>query len=73
MRFWGHDSAMEVSFLLEYEALRLLSPGMPSDEDAILKAFDANWNRITATASRAYSAKRADIFVLSARDFAKTW
>jgi len=70
VRFWGYDSAMEVSFLLENDALRQISPGLPTEEGAILKAFDANRDRIMQTASRVYSPRHNGAIILSARDFA---
>lgn len=50
VRFWGHDSSMEVDFFLEEDALFRMSPRTSSDELAILKAFDANRDRIMAAA-----------------------
>jgi len=69
VRFWGHDSSMEVAFFLEEDALFRLSPDMSSDETAILKAFDANRDRIMAATRKAYSGRRTHSFILSAEDF----
>jgi hypothetical protein len=71
VRFWGHDSAMEVAFFLEEDALFRLSPQTKADEAGILDAFDANRNRIIEIARKAYAGKRGDFFVLGAADFSK--
>ena len=60
---------MEVSFFLEESALLRISPGMQSDEAAILEAFDTNRDRIIEVAIKAYSGKRANSHILAIRDF----
>jgi hypothetical protein len=45
VRFWGYDSAVEISFFVEADALQKLSPEMSSTEDGSLKAFDAARDR----------------------------
>ena len=69
VRFWGHDSAIEIAFFLDEEALFLMTPGMPSGEPAILKAFDANWSRIKEVAGRAYTRTHTHAHILAAKDF----
>ena len=69
VRFWGHDSAMEVAFFLEEDVLFRLSPGTDSDEKAILKAFDANRGRIMDAARKVYTGRRTHSFILGADDF----
>ncbi len=69
VRFWGHDDAMEVSFFLAESALFHLSPGTASDEQAILKAFDANRDRIMEAARNAYTGKLTHSFVLGESNF----
>ena len=32
VRFWGHDGAMEASFFVNEDALKLIQPGMRFDE-----------------------------------------
>ncbi|MBU1176359.1 MAG: DUF1488 domain-containing protein [Alphaproteobacteria bacterium] len=71
VRFWGHDSAMEVSFFLDEDALFRLSPSTGSDEKAILKAFDANRSRIMDVARKAYTGRQTHAFILGASDFSK--
>jgi Protein of unknown function (DUF1488) len=55
VRFWGHDSAMEVPFFLEENALFILYPKTKNTEDAILAAFDAARERIFAVAAKVYA------------------
>jgi len=71
VRFWGADSAMEVAFFLDEEALFRLSPGTQSNEAAILEAFDANRNRIIEVAKRVYSGRRTHSYILAMKDFLK--
>ena len=69
VRFWGHDSAIEIAFFLDEDALFFMTPGLPSGEPAILRAFDANWSRIMEVASRAYSRTHTHAHILGAKDF----
>lgn len=69
VRFWGHDSAMEVAFFLSEDALFRMAPETASDEAAILGAFDANRARIMDIARKAYAGKRSHSLILGASDF----
>lgn len=69
--FWGHDSAFEVSFHLDEEALREISPYADRDEASLLHVFDVNLARIQEAASVAYSRRRQSFHHLSASDLAK--
>ncbi len=70
VRFWGHDGALEVGFLVEVAALLKLVPGMPSAETGVLAAFDQVRDRILAVASARYSAwERRSYYVLAPADF----
>lgn len=71
VRFWGHDSAMEVAIFLEEGALFRMSPNTVSGETGILKAFDANRARIMDIARKVYAGKRAHSFILGSNDFGK--
>ena len=71
VRFWGADSAMEVAFFMDEEALFRMSPGTQSDETAILKAFNTNRNRIHEVAKKLYSGKRTHSYILTMKDFFK--
>jgi len=69
VRFWGHDSAREVSFLIEEDALTRIDPSAPRTEDEFLGAFDANRDRIFKAARKAYSPRGSGFFALAASDF----
>ncbi|HYM35727.1 MAG TPA: DUF1488 domain-containing protein [Steroidobacteraceae bacterium] len=55
VRFWGYDKAMEASFYVMADALRLLQPGTPSDEAGLLNAFDSNRDLICSTAAKVFA------------------
>lgn len=71
VRFWGHDRAIEIAFFLNEDALLVLAPEMPNGESAVLKAFDANWSRITQAAARAYGRNHMHAHILATTDFGK--
>lgn len=52
--FWGYESSIEVSFFIDIDALKLLSPGMSDIEAEFLRAFDAEREGIHAMANNAY-------------------
>lgn len=54
VRFWAHDSALECSFFVTADALKVVAPGIQDDEAAMLHAFDANRERIREAATRVY-------------------
>jgi hypothetical protein len=66
--FWGHDSAFEVSFHLDEEALCKISPYVDRNEASLLHVFDVNRVRIQEAASAAYSRRRQNYHRLSASD-----
>jgi hypothetical protein len=66
--FWGHDSAFEVSFHLDEEALCKISPYVDRNEVSLLHVFDVNRVRIQEAASVAYSRRRQNYHRLSASD-----
>jgi len=69
--FWGYDSAIEVSFFVEANALKRLCPEMSGAEAAFLKAFDAARKRIHEVADKVYvrGGKRTFSYILAAKDF----
>ena len=69
--FWGYDSAIEVSFFVEANALERLCPEMSGAETAFLKAFDAARNRIHEVADKVYvrGRKGSYAYILAADDF----
>ena len=69
VRFWGHDGPLEVSFLLDGEAFKLISPGTGQSEDALLSAFDRSRERIQDVAKTVYSRRQFDWYMLTASDF----
>lgn len=68
VRFWGHDDACEVSFVVEEDVFRLFDRGTPADEDGILKTFDSNRERILGAARKAYT-RRGTFYTLGASSF----
>ncbi len=70
IRFWGHDSAMEVCFFLEADAIFVLYPRTKNTEEGILAAFDDARERIFAVAARAYAPRRrGGFYVLTGDQF----
>ena len=69
IRFWGHDSAMEWSFFVTEEALRLLEPKTQLDEVSLLLVFDTHLTAIYAAAAKAYQRGRKGSYELGAIDF----
>lgn len=71
MCFWGYDSAIEVSFFVEADALKRLCPEMSSAETGLLQAFDAARNRIQDVADKVYvrGGKGTYAYILAAEDF----
>ena len=72
VHFWGHDNAIELSFFVNEDALRLVQPDMPPDETGFLQAFDSNRSLILATATKAYTRSRKASYELAANAFSKT-
>ncbi|MGH6946495.1 MAG: DUF1488 domain-containing protein [Kiloniellales bacterium] len=74
VRFWGHDSALEISFFVHASALCKLRPqtvdsGADDGEAAFLAAFDEARARILEVAIKAYKRRPDYAFVLLASDF----
>lgn len=69
VRFWGHDSAMEVAFFVTEDALKRVEPHMGFDEAGFLRAFDSNRDRICATAARVYARGHKGSYDLVSSDF----
>ena len=70
VRFSGHDSAIEVSFFLEVDALVKIYPEMILLESEIFDAFDTHIAKIQKAATRAYEQnKRKYVCVLSSDSF----
>jgi hypothetical protein len=71
VRFWGYDSALEITFFMEGSLLAKLSPDCGQGEAGLLQAFDAMIERIHGAARKAYESDRAqsDIHVLAEGQF----
>ena len=69
VRFWGYDSAMEITFYVEEAALFRLSPKTSRVEAGILAAFDAARDRIMEVAAKTYSFEKRGFYILVASDF----
>jgi hypothetical protein len=69
VRFWGHDEALEVTFLVEEDALTQLDDTTPRTEEGYLVAFDRNRERITTAARKAYSRRGSGFYTLAAANF----
>jgi hypothetical protein len=69
VRFWGNDSAMEASFFVTEDALKRIQPDMRFDEPGLLRAFDANRDRIYAAAAKVYARGRRGSYDLVDADF----
>lgn len=69
IRFWGYDSAMEVPFFIEDEAIARIDATAQPDEAGRLLAFDEHRERIIEVAGRAYAKGRRGSYVLAAADF----
>ena len=69
VRFWGHDDACEVSFLVEDDALSQINQATSQTEDGFLVAFDGNRERIMTAARHAYSRRGSGFYILAASSF----
>jgi hypothetical protein len=70
IRFWGHDSAIEVPFFLDESAIFILYPKTRNTEEAILAAFDAARERIFAVAATVYApGQHRSFYTLSGNQF----
>jgi hypothetical protein len=70
VRFWAHDSALEIQFFLDAAALLHLDPETQTDEAGLLRTFDLNRATIETAATRAYTRDSRGAYILMASDFA---
>lgn len=68
VHFWGYDRSMESSFFIVVDALRRIQPDLQSDAIDILRAFDANRERIYAIAAKVYARARKGSYDLNVAD-----
>jgi hypothetical protein len=69
VRFWGYDSAMEVSFFINEDALTRIQPAARLDEEGFLNAFDSNRDLICAAAAKVYVRGSKGFYDLVAANF----
>ena len=69
VRFWAHDSAMEVSIFVKASALLRLNPSTGSNEPEMLATFDANRELINVVAEKIHAHDRQSFHILEAGDF----
>lgn len=72
VRFWGYDTAIEISFFVESAALRMLVPDMSDGEADTLKAFDVARKQIHEAANNVYAhrgRKGSYSYILGPGDF----
>jgi hypothetical protein len=69
VRFWGYDSAIEVSFFIKEDALTRIEPGVRLSEEGFLNAFDRNRDLICAAAAKVYVRGSRGSYDLVAADF----
>jgi Protein of unknown function (DUF1488) len=69
VRFWGHDGAMEASFYVNEYALKLIQPGLRSDEAGLLGAFDSQRDLIQMAAAKVCRRRRKGSYELIPADF----
>lgn len=62
VHFWGYDQTMEVSFYVEAEALKKLSPEMDNAEPGFLKAFDDARDKIYKAAAKTYAKSKTHAY-----------
>jgi len=69
--FWGYDSAIEVSFYVETDALKRLCPDIGDTEKNYLLAFDDSIEKIQEIAEKQYAhgQKGNYSYILAAKDF----
>jgi hypothetical protein len=69
VRFWGHDEALEVSFLVAEDALTRIDRTTSHTEAGFLVTFDRNRDRICTAARKVYSRRGKGFYMLAAADF----
>ena len=68
VRFWGYDSALEISFFVEASALLRIDATISGDELGLLRAFDLYRERICRAAGQVYSRRSKGSYTLTASD-----
>jgi Protein of unknown function (DUF1488) len=68
VRFWGYDSALEVPFFVDADALRRLDPAMEPGEAGCLASFDAQRRQIEEASRKVYRRGLQEAYELGADD-----
>lgn len=73
INFWGYDRTIEISFFIEYDALKSFNNKLGNTEAELLSAFDSEIDTIHRVATSVYDrstkGKGAYTFILYAEDF----
>jgi hypothetical protein len=69
VRFWGHDTIIEVTLEVSTEVLKFLVPEIDNSETALLEAFDEHHNKIKNVGKTKHHALRKTIIQLTREDF----
>lgn len=69
VHFWGHDSALEISFFVDIGALDSFVPLAGKTEEDYLAIFDTALASIHAAARKVYFRNREEAYFLSAANF----
>jgi hypothetical protein len=69
VRYWAHDSSMEIPCFVTEGALLRLNPNTARTEVAMLSTFDTNRGRINAVTNKLHAIGRQSFHVLEASDF----
>jgi len=67
--FWWHDTALEITFVIELAALQFMRGDKSTVEQELTHIFDQNVSLIHAAAKRIYEKKKGGFIRLSADDF----
>ena len=71
IRFWGYDSAIEITFFVDTAALRKIDPNAVADEAGYLAVFDCARDKVHMAAREVYRRNRNGTYTcaLSDEDF----
>ena len=69
VRFWGYDSALEVPFFVDAEALGKLGASSDATGDGCLSVFDERRDRIEVAARKIYRRGEKGSYELGPDDF----
>ena len=69
MRFWAHDTTIEVTLEVSTEVLQFLVPEIDNSEISLLEAFDEHHNKIKNVGKIKHNALRKTFIQLVRGDF----